>query len=520
MLAHMQQPRGAVPDAHSMLVQLRGLAEAAFSRAAGAPLVAGNQVWLLEDAAENYPRWLDAIAAAKERVLFENYMVHDDSIGRQFAEALADKARAGVAVRLIYDWVGCLGQAPRRFWRTLRAAGVEVRAYNPPRLGSPLGLLSRDHRKSLAVDGLVGFVSGLCVGQPWVGDPVRGRAPWRDTGVEIRGPAVAEIDRAFARTWALSGDPMPEPSVVASPVGEVSIRIVATEPATAGMLRLDQMVAALAQHRLWLTDPYFSGTATYVQALRAAARDGVDVRLLVPEATDIPLLKPFSQAGYRTLLEAGVRIFAWNGTMVHAKTAVADGHWARVGSTNLNLASWLGNCELDAVVEDDAFAGEMEEMFENDLSHTTEIVLTKRGKMRAPRPHHHGLSGARGRGNPGRVAAGAVRVGRAIGAALTNHRLLGPVEARLAILAGFTLCALAALVVLFPRVLAYAVAAIALWAGGTFLVRGLRLYRRLCRRDGCVLGAELPVSKADGDRTPAPARTPTASHRAQALRDK
>lgn len=468
-----------------MLVQLRGLAEAAFSRAAGAPLVGGNRIDLLADAGENYPRWLEAIAGAKERVLFENYMVHDDAIGRQFAEALASKARAGVSVRLIYDWVGCLGQASRGFWRTLRAAGVEVRAYNPPRLGSPLGLVSRDHRKTLAVDGAVGFVSGLCVGQPWVGDPARGIEPWRDTGVEIRGPAVAEIERAFSRTWALTGEPMPEPQVVAAPAGEVSVRIVATEPATAGMLRLDQLVAALAQHRLWLTDPYFSGTATYVQALRAAARDGVDVRLLVPEATDIPLLKPFSQAGYRTLLEAGVRIFAWNGTMVHAKTAVADGHWARVGSTNLNLASWLGNCELDAVIEDDAFAAKMESMFESDLEHTTEIVLTKRGKMCAPRPSRRsGLSRARGRGNPGRVAAGAVRVGRAIGAALTNRRLLGPVEARLAILAGLVLCVLATMVLLFPRVLAYTVAFIALWAGATFLVRGLRLYRRLCRRDG------------------------------------
>jgi cardiolipin synthase len=468
-----------------MLVQLRGLAQAAFSRAAGAPLVGGNRIALLADARENYPRWLEAIAGAKDRVLFENYMVHDDAIGRQFADALATKARAGVSVRLIYDWVGCLGQASRRFWRTLRTAGVEVRAYNPPRLGSPLGLVSRDHRKALAVDGAIGFVSGLCVGQSWVGNPSRGIEPWRDTGVEIRGPAVAEIERAFASTWALTGEPMPESRTVGEPAGEVSVRIVATEPATAGMLRLDQLVAALAQHRLWLTDPYFSGTATYVQALRAAARDGVDVRLLVPEATDIPLLKPFSQAGYRTLLEAGVRIFAWNGTMVHAKTAVADGHWARVGSTNLNLASWLGNCELDAVIEDNAFAAEMEAMFEGDLAHTTEIVLTKRGKMRSPRPSRRsGVSRARGRGNPGRVAAGAVRVGRAIGAALTNHRLLGPVEARLAILTGLALCVLATLVVLLPRVLAYTVAAIALWAGATFLVRGLRLYRKLRHRDG------------------------------------
>jgi cardiolipin synthase A/B len=466
-----------------MLVQLRGLAEAAFSRAAGAPLVGGNRVRLLEDARENYPRWLEAIAEAKHYVLFDNYLIHDDAVGRQFADALADKARQGISVHLIYDWVGCLGKASRRLWRNLRSAGVAVRAYNPPRLGSPLGLLSRDHRKTLSVDGSVGFVSGLCVGQPWVGDPARRLEPWRDTGVEIRGPAVWHIERAFASAWALTGEPMPELGPPTAAAGDVSIRIVATEPATAGMLRLDQMVASLAQHRLWLTDPYFSGTTTYVQALRAAAHDGVDVRLLVPGATDIPLLKPFSQAGYRTLLEAGVRIFSWNGTMVHAKTAVADGHWARVGSTNLNLASWLGNCELDAVIEDDGFAAEMEAMYLRDLEHTTEIVLTKLGKLRSPRAPH-GAGKPRGRGNSGRVAAGAVRVGRAIGAALSNHRLLGPVEARLALVTGLLLCLLAVVVVLFPRALAYAMAALALWAGVTFLVRGLRLYRKLRHPDG------------------------------------
>lgn len=122
------------------------------------------------------------------------------------------------------------------------------------------------------------------------------------------------------------------------------------------MFRFDQLVTALARRRLWLTDAYYAGVAAYVQALKAAARDGVDVRLLVPNGTDIPILRPLSRAGYRPLLEAGVRVFEWNGTMVHAKTAVADGQWGRVGSTNLNIASWLGNCELDAVIEEELFA--------------------------------------------------------------------------------------------------------------------------------------------------------------------
>src|SRR4029079_17812210 len=134
------------------------------------------------------------------------------------------------------------------------------------------------------------------------------------------------------------------------PTGDIRLRVVASLPGTAGLFRMDQLVAALARKRLWLTDAYYAGTTTYVQALRAAAADGVDVRLLLPNGTDIPLLKPLSRAGYRPLLEAGVRVFEWSATMLHAKTAVADGHWARVGSSNLNLASWLSNCELDAVI--------------------------------------------------------------------------------------------------------------------------------------------------------------------------
>ncbi|MEJ7713344.1 MAG: phospholipase D-like domain-containing protein [Pyrinomonadaceae bacterium] len=171
--------------------------------------------------------------------------------------------------------------------------------------------------------------------------------------------------------------------------GDTALRVVASVPSTAGMFRLDQLVAALARERLWITDAYYAATTTFVQGLRSAAKDGVDVRLLVPNGTDIPLLRPLSRSGYRPLLEAGVRVFEWNGTMLHAKTAVADGKWVRVGSTNLNIASWLGNCELDAVVEDESFARQMEEMYLQDLSNATEIVLNARHKMRAPGEPRH-----------------------------------------------------------------------------------------------------------------------------------
>jgi cardiolipin synthase len=217
--------------------------------------------------------------------------------------------------------------------------------------------------------------------------------PWRDTGVEVRGPSVADIEGAFAQTWAMMGEPIPEHERISrkslAPEGDVSLRVVASTPATAGLFRLDQLIAALAKHRLWLTDAYYAGTTAYAQGLRAAAKDGVDVRLLVPNATDIPILKPLSRAGYRPLLEAGVRVFEWNGTMLHAKTAVADSTWARVGSTNLNIASWLGNCELDVVIENEPFARLMEETYLQDLENATEVVLDAEHKVRAPNEPHH-----------------------------------------------------------------------------------------------------------------------------------
>jgi cardiolipin synthase A/B len=457
----------------------RTLAEQAFSRAAGAPLLAGNEVRLLQDATENYPAWLEAIEAARRWVHFESYIFHDDAMGRQFADALAAKARSGVPVRIIYDWFGGLGHTSRRFWRRLREAGVSVRTYNPPQLDSPFGWLSRDHRKMIGVDGTVGFVSGLCVGRMWTGDPERGIAPWRDTGVEVRGPAVVDVEQAFADIWATLGEPLPDAEVPASgsiaAVGDVALRVVASTPYTAGLYRLDQLIAAMAWKTLWLTDAYFVGIAPYVQALCAAARDGVDVRILVPDAGDVALLRPLSRAGYRPLLEAGVRVFEWNGSMLHAKTAVADSRWGRVGSTNLNIASWLGNCELDVAVEDEGFARAMEAMYERDLANSTEIVLSQH-RLRRAAPTSEKARHGRGGGSAGRAAAGALRLGRAVGAALTNRRLLGPAEAQVMAMAGAWLLVTALVAALWPPLVAYPIAALGAWLSLCLFVRARHLW--------------------------------------------
>lgn len=458
-------------------------AEQAFSRTAGVPLVPGNSICLLRDATENYPAWRAAIESAKRTIHFESYIIHEDDQGREFVELMAAKARAGVRVKVIYDWMGALGAASRRLWQPLRAAGAEVRCFNPPRLDSPFGWLTRDHRKMIAVDGEVGFVTGLCVGRRWVGWPEKNIDPWRDTGVEVRGPALADIENAFAQAWAAVGSPLPERELqdVANipAAGDVRLRVVASLPNMAGLYRLDQLIAAIAQKRLWLTDAYFVGTTTYVQALCSAALDGVDVRLMVPRASDILLMRSLSRAGFRPLLEAGVRVFEWNGPMLHAKTSVADGHWARVGSSNLNLASWINNWELDVVVEDTGFARQMEAMYLNDLSNTTEIVLSQRNRVQLlGQQQSSRLYKKPGNGSASRAAAGAMRISRAVGAAITNQRVLGPAEARLMSSGALLLSGLGVLAFFYPRALAWPLGGLSLWLAFSLLLRAFRLHRQ------------------------------------------
>jgi cardiolipin synthase len=332
----------------------------------------------------------------------------------------------------------------------------------------------------LTIDGKVGFVTGLCVGRMWLGMPEKKIDPWRDTGVEVRGPSVANIEQAFAHVWNIIGDPLPADEVVRRQdlpeSGGVALRVVASEPASAVMFRVDQLVATLATQRLWLTDAYYAGTNLYVQALKSAAKDGVDVRLLVPNATDIPFLKSLSRAGYRPLLEAGVRVFEWNGSMLHAKTAVADGQWARVGSTNLNLASWFGNLELDVVIEDIPFAQEMEQTYLRDLENSTEIVLDAKHRLRAPKhPGQARPAMTSGGGSGGRAAAGAIRIGNAVGAAFTNRRVLEPIEARLMFLVGLLLFGLSVIAWFFPRALAYPLVFFLVWISVVLIYRAYKL---------------------------------------------
>lgn len=466
--------RCADPASESLL---RLVAGQALSRAGGAPLVPGNDVRILKDADEHYPAWLAAIGTARRTVFIENYIFADDEIGRELIAALAARARTGVRVRLIYDWLGSV-TVSRRLWRPLLDAGGEVRCFNRPRLTSPFGWLARDHRKMLAVDGRIGFVTGLCISRRWIGDPARGLAPWRDTGIALRGPAVADIEQAFAQTWAKAGVALAAeeltPVDTIAEAGDVALRVLPTVPNIAGLYRLDQLIAAMARERLWLTDAYFVGMASYVQALRSAALDGVDVRLLVPGSSDLRLLSAVSRSGYRPLLEAGVRVFEWNGSMLHAKTAVADGRWARIGSSNLNLASWFGNYELDIAVEDVRFASAMEQMYEEDLANATEIVLDVRRGVRATAERPLARRSPSG-GSAARVAAGALRIGNTVGAAIGARRVLGPAEAGITTGVALAFLTLAMIAIAWPLAVVLPLAVLALWCGISLLARAREL---------------------------------------------
>jgi len=305
---------------------------------------------------------------------------------------------------------------------------------------------------------------------------------------------VLEFEQAFAAIWEQLGSPMRRVHLDDPvPAGDVDVRVIATQPDTAGIFRLDQLIAAMAQRSLWLADAYFVGVAPYVQALVAASRDGVDVRLLVPGASDLPVVAAISQSGYRPLLEAGVRVFEWNGSMMHAKTAVADGRWARVGSSNLNVASWLGNCEIDIAVENVAFAATMEEQYLRDLENCTEIVLTAKRRVRRsrarPSTQHTG-------GSSGRAAASALRLAHSVGAALGNRRVLGQKETAVLPWLVVPIFLFAIVGVVWPRVLAWPLAVFAAWIGIVLLSRYLR-------SRGKRAAVAAPAAVAEAERAPA-----------------
>ena len=354
-------------------------------RATGARRTDGNRIRLQFEGPLTFDTWIEAIASAERFVHFENYVFRDDPVGRRFRDALAEKARSGVPVRVLYDWMGCWA-TPRRYWKPLRQAGAEVRAFKPPqRHGSVRRAAARPPQAG--VRGRACGLPGRVLHRPGVGGHGRrsSLAGHRSGGHRPRGRrGPPEHSNTSGHPWAR---PVPE-SIRADPeqaprAGNATAWMIEGVPWRSRVYRALQLVAANARHRLWMTDPYFLTPRPMMEALVAAARDGVDVRVLVPSNNNWPWVGSLSRGGYRGLLENGVRIFEFQGPMIHAKTSVSDGQWCRIGSSNLNAASLLGNWEIDIGILDREFAAALEALFLGDLASSVEIVLPERALSRA-----------------------------------------------------------------------------------------------------------------------------------------
>ena len=332
----------------------------------------------------------EAIESAQSTVVLEAYILRSDEVGNRIAAALLAAAARGVEVRLLSDWIGMRGISSS-FVAALKKGGVDHRVFNPPGLRFLFGLIPRDHRKLLVVDSAIGVTGGVGIGNEWIGKTNRKRGHWRDTAVRIEGPAAHDMQQAFDTMWERAGrkgerrgshrrtrrdarsthlDPATaEPALVG---------IVEGEPLRLRIARALQMQAISAERSIWIANAYFVPSWSEVEALIGAARDKVDVRILVPARNDHRWVSFLTRRYYRRLLTNGVRIWEWKGSMMHAKTSVVDGRWVRVGSTDFNPLGVAINYELDAVIEDATLGAQAEAMFLEDLECSREITMRSR----------------------------------------------------------------------------------------------------------------------------------------------
>ncbi len=355
--------------------------------AAQEPWSSGNVVRILSDGAEALPAMLEAIDSAKKQVSLEMYWFASDRTGTSFADALGRKAESGVEVNLLYDGVGSF-ESDEAMFDELRGRGVRVVEFHPV---SPwrtrfkwswVTWNRRNHRKLLVVDGKTGITGGLNLCDQSA--PVEaGGQGWRDAMVEIAGPVAHQLGHLFERTWRRAGGaPLRDPPVPAPAPEGTKGRVRGARIVWSGWSGRRRTIRAnylwrisTARKSIHLTNPYFVPDRTVVRELRCAARRGVDVRILVPAASDVPLVRYASRAGYARLLKEGVHVHEYAAAVLHAKTAVIDGDWSTVGSYNLDYRSWKLNLELNAVIADADLGARMEERFAADLTRAPEVDL-------------------------------------------------------------------------------------------------------------------------------------------------
>jgi cardiolipin synthase A/B len=343
-------------------------------------LVPGHEVRLLPDGALAFPRMIEAIRGATRFVLVEMYCFAADVVGRRFARELVARAAAGVDVRVMYDSAGCRA-TPRGFFGWMRQRGVRVLEVNPlRRFLTGLPLRWRDHRKLLVIDGVAAFVGGLNLSRHYA-PPEQGGLGWRDTAIEIRGPAVPELTAGALDLWSREGGlPGRDSSLLRpAPAGDASPGVHALVLGSPGVgarwlfARHFRHLIHRARRRIWIANPYFLPPASIRRALRRAAARGVDVRLLVPRHSDVPPALYASQHYYARYLRWGLRLFEWTGAMMHGKVSVIDGLWGTIGSANLDPLSLRQNFEVTVLLQCPELGLHLETMFERDFAIATEV---------------------------------------------------------------------------------------------------------------------------------------------------
>ncbi len=391
--------RGALVQRHLGVLAAAGEAD----------LFRGNSARLLIDGPQTFAAMKAAIATARQRVLFESYIVEDDGVADEFAALLLRKAAEGVKVALLYDSVGSMGSDPA-FFERLTQGGVAVCAFNPV---NPLerpghwGLLQRNHRKMLAVDSDIAFTGGINLSNVYArgsGGSAPGRRSggsgslgglggsgaadkgrrlaldegWRDTQVEVRGPAVGAMAGLFRSSWGAQGCPgalPPDPPPRQATAGQRVVKVVAGNPKEGLNPAYKALLAAIdaSQASVHLTMAYFAPGQDMVQSLSDAAARGVDVQLVLPGRSDVQMVLHAARSHYAQLMKSGVRIHEMTRTVMHAKTAVVDGVFSTVGSSNLDWRSIVGNNEIDVIVLGDDFGQELEALFEQDVEASVRV---------------------------------------------------------------------------------------------------------------------------------------------------
>lgn len=358
------------------------------------PLVIGNKVELLVDGPTTYSAMFEAIEQAKDSINMETFIFeNDEEVGKKFADALINKQRSGVQVNLMYDSVGSL-TTPKEFFQTLKDAGINVLEFNPINpLTSRKGwdVNERDHRKLMIVDGQTAFVGGINISSVYSKGSFSKRnsekkengikgIPWRDTHVKISGPIVKEYQKLFVANWnAQKGDPLASRNYFPEikPQGDDIVRAIGSSPNDPYSQMYVTLLSAInsAENQVWITNAYFVPDPQMLEALKGAAQRGVDVRMLLPAKTDSNLVYYASRSYYDELLSSGIKIYERQDALLHAKTAMIDGVWSTIGSTNLDWRSFVNNYEINAVMLGQEFGSKMRALYEKDLESSKLITL-------------------------------------------------------------------------------------------------------------------------------------------------